>query len=170
MSNPVDSFLEGSFPQYVLDALDAAGITEPQFSCSRPDRHGRRLRRPGGDRLGQTLAYLLPALVHVNGSRRLTTATARSRWCSCRPASWRSDSRGRVSSPPLWGSHGGGHGGVPKGPVMALKKAPRSSSPPGRLRDLSTRQDRDVALHLPRDDEADRMPTCRAAGELRSVS
>jgi ATP-dependent RNA helicase DDX5/DBP2 len=65
----VSTFLQASFPQYMLDAIAAAG-----FSAPTPiQRQAWPVAMSGVDLVGiaetgsgKTLAYLLPALVHVN--------------------------------------------------------------------------------------------------------
>ena len=67
--NPVSSFVQASFPQYILDALRKVG-----FSAPTPiQRQGWPVAMKGIDLVGlaetgsgKTLAYLLPAIVHVN--------------------------------------------------------------------------------------------------------
>ena len=67
--NPVGSFIQASFPQYILDALRKVG-----FSAPTPiQRQAWPVAMKGVDLVGlaetgsgKTLAYLLPAIVHVN--------------------------------------------------------------------------------------------------------
>ena len=64
--NPVKSFLQASFPQYMLDTLKSAGYTAPTAI----QRQGWPVAMSGRDVIGlaetgsgKTLTYLLPALV-----------------------------------------------------------------------------------------------------------
>ena len=163
--NPVDSFLEGSFPQYVLDALDAAGITEPtpiQRQSFPIAMRGVDLVGLAATGSGKTLAYLLPALVHVNaqppsydgdGPLALVLAPTRELAVQIHEECVRFGHPCGVRTACIYG-------GVPKGPqVMALKKAPEVVvATPGRLRDLlharKTEMSRCTYLVI---DEADRM-------------
>ena len=67
--NPVGSFVQASFPQYILDALRKVGFASPTAI----QRQGWPVAMKGLDLIGlaetgsgKTLTYLLPAIVHVN--------------------------------------------------------------------------------------------------------
>ena len=69
MPNPVRSFEEASFPEYVLAEVLKAGFSEPSAIQSQ----GWPLALSGRDMVGisrtgsgKTLAFLLPAVVHIN--------------------------------------------------------------------------------------------------------
>ena len=163
--NPVDSFLEGSFPQYVLDALDAAGITEPtpiQRQSFPIAMRGLDLVGLAATGSGKTLAYLLPALVHVNaqppsydgdGPLALVLAPTRELAVQIHEECVRFGHPCGVRTACIYG-------GVPKGTqVLALSKAPEIVvATPGRLTDLlnarRTEMSRCTFLVI---DEADRM-------------
>ena len=69
MPNPVRTFDEASFPEYVLEQIRNAGFSEPSAIQSQ----GWPLALSGRDVVGisrtgsgKTLAFLLPAVVHIN--------------------------------------------------------------------------------------------------------
>ena len=73
--NPVGSFVQASFPQYILDALLKVGFSTPTAI----QRQGWPVAMKGMDAIGlaetgsgKTLTYLLPAIVHVNAQPVLT--------------------------------------------------------------------------------------------------
>jgi ATP-dependent RNA helicase DDX5/DBP2 len=146
--NPVSSFLQASFPQYMLDALAGAGFTTP----TAVQRQGWPVAMMGLDLIGlaetgsgKTLTYLLPALVHVNaqpvlteGDGPLALVVAPTRELAV-----------QIHEEVVRFGHPCGvrtacvYGGIPKGPqVQELRKAPEVLvATPGRLGDfLSSRK------------------------------
>ena len=73
--SPVGSFVQASFPQYILDALLKVGFSTPTAI----QRQGWPVAMKGMETIGlaetgsgKTLTYLLPAIVHVNAQPVLT--------------------------------------------------------------------------------------------------
>lgn len=141
--NPVSSFLQASFPQYVLDVLAKANYVAPTAI----QRQAWPIAMQGLDLVGlaetgsgKTLAFLLPALVHVNaqpvlndGDGPLAVALAPTRELAVQihEECVRFGHPCGVSSICIYG-------GVPKQPqIQALRKAPEILvATPGRLADL----------------------------------
>ena len=163
--NPVSTFLQASFPRYLLDALSAAG-----FSAPTPiQRQSWPVAMKGLDMVGcaqtgsgKTLAYLLPALVHVNaqpvsqpGDGPIVLVLAPTRELSAQI-----HEEGVRFGQPCGVRSALVVGGVPKGPqVLALRKAPEIVvATPGRLTDLlgAKRTELTHCTYLVLD-EADRM-------------
>jgi len=163
--NPVSSFLEASFPAYLLETLAAAGFAAPTAI----QRQSWPVAMSGLDLVGiaetgsgKTLAYLLPALVHVNaqpvaqsgdGPIVLILAPTRELASQIHEESVRFGHPCGVRSVLVVG-------GVPRGPqIAALRKAPEVAvATPGRLLDLlgAKRSNLDKCTYLVLD-EADRM-------------
>lgn len=141
--NPVGSFIQASFPRYLLDAIAAAGFTSPtaiQRQAWPVAMRGVDLVGLAETGSGKTLAYLLPALVHINaqpvaqaGDGPLALVLAPTR-----------ELAGQIHEESVRFGHPCGVrsalvvGGVPKGPqVLALRRAPEIVvATPGRLVDL----------------------------------
>ena len=141
--NLVSSFLQASFPQYVLDALSKAGFAQPTAI----QRQAWPIAMQGLDLIGlaetgsgKTLAYLLPALVHVNaqpvlqegdGPLAVVLAPTRELAVQIHEECVRFGHPCGVSTICIYG-------GVPKQPqIQALRKAPEVLiATPGRLTDL----------------------------------
>ena len=75
MPNPVRTFDEASFPEYVLEQVRKAGFAEP----SAIQAQGWPLALSGRDVVGisrtgsgKTLAFLLPGVVHINAQPYLS--------------------------------------------------------------------------------------------------
>ena len=141
--NPVDSFLEASFPQYILDALATASFTTPtaiQRQAWPVAMRGLDLIGLAATGSGKTLAYLLPALVHANaqpvsqpgdGPLVLVLAPTRELAVQIHEECVRFGHPCGVRTACIFG-------GVPKGPQLAmLRNAPEIVvATPGRLIDL----------------------------------
>lgn len=141
--NPVGSFLQASFPQYVLDALAQANYVQPtaiQRQSWPIAMQGRDLVGLAETGSGKTLAFLLPALVHVNaqpvlhegeGPLALVLAPTRELAVQIHEECVRFGHPCGVSTICIYG-------GVPKQPqIQALRKAPEVLvATPGRLTDL----------------------------------
>jgi ATP-dependent RNA helicase DDX5/DBP2 len=141
--NPVGSFLQASFPQYVLDVLAGANYTAPtaiQRQAWPIAMQGQDLVGLAETGSGKTLAFLLPALVHVNaqpvleegdGPLAVVLAPTRELAVQIHEECVRFGHPCGVSTICIYG-------GVPKGPqVQALRKAPEILiATPGRLTDL----------------------------------
>ena len=175
--NPVGSFLQASFPQYVLDALAKADFLEP----TPIQRQAWPIAMQGSDLVGlaetgsgKTLAFLLPAIVHVNaqpvleeGDGPLALILAPTRELAVQIA----DECVRFGHP-CGVSTLCVYGGVPKQPqVQALRKAPEVLvATPGRLNDLlSSRKTELSRCTYFVVDEADRMLDLGFEPQLRSV-
>eukprot|EP00965_Chrysotila_dentata_P081784 2700046-Pleurochrysis_carterae.AAC.5 len=141
--NPVSSFLQASFPQYMLDTLSEAGFTSPTAI----QRQGWPVAMSGRDIIalaetgsGKTLTYLLPAIVHVNaqpvlepgdGPLALVLAPTRELALQIHEECVRFGHPCGVRTTCIYG-------GVPKPPqILELKKAPEIvAATPGRLADM----------------------------------
>jgi ATP-dependent RNA helicase DDX5/DBP2 len=69
MPNPVRTFDEASFPEYVTEELLKAGYTDPtaiQAQCWPLALSGIDMVGVARTGSGKTLAFLLPSIVHVN--------------------------------------------------------------------------------------------------------
>ena len=141
--NPVSSFLQASFPQYVLDVLAGANYTAPtaiQRQAWPIAMQGQDLVGLAETGSGKTLAFLLQALVHVNaqpvleegdGPLAVVLAPTRELAVQIHEECVRFGHPCGVSTICIYG-------GVPKqAQVMALRKAPEIMiATPGRLTDL----------------------------------
>lgn len=163
--NPVCTFVQASFPTYLLNALNDAGFTAPtpiQSAAWPVALSGLDLVGVAQTGSGKTLAFLLPAIVHVNaqsipvpGQGPLALVLAPTR-----------ELAGQIHEECVRFGHPCGVrsalivGGVPKGQqIQALRKAPEVVvATPGRLLDLLTAKRTELSLCtyfvL---DEADRM-------------
>ncbi|KAL1523138.1 hypothetical protein AB1Y20_018093 [Prymnesium parvum] len=174
---PVGSLLQASFPQYVLDAVEAAGYTHPtavQRQAWPIIMKGRDLVALAETGSGKTLAFLLPALVHVNaqpvlregeGPLALVLAPTRELAVQIHEESVRFGHPCGVSSVCL-------HGGVPKAPqVLALRKAPEVVvATPGRLTELLAKKKTELSrCTYVVVDEADRMLDLGFVPQLRGL-
>ena len=175
--NPVGSFLQASFPKYLLDALDSAGYVEPTAI----QRQSWPIAMSGHDLVGlaetgsgKTLAYLLPALVHVNaqplqtegdGPIALALAPTRELAMQIHEECVRFGHPCGVRTACIMG-------GVPRGPqIQALRKAPEMVvATPGRLSDLLAAKRTDLShCTLAILDEADRMLDLGFEPQIRAL-
>jgi ATP-dependent RNA helicase DDX5/DBP2 len=175
--NPVASFVQASFPQYILDVLAAANFTAPtpiQQQAWPVAMSGRDMVGLAETGSGKTLAYLLPALVHVNaqpiakpgdGPLALMLAPTRELALQIHEESVRFGHPCGVRSACIVG-------GLPKGPqVQQLRKAPEVViATPGRLNDLlaARRTELTHCTYLVLD-EADRMLDLGFEPQIRAV-
>ena len=175
--NPVSSFLQASFPQYVLDALAQATFVQPTAI----QRQSWPIAMQGLDLIGlaetgsgKTLAYLLPALVHVNaqpvleegdGPLAIVLAPTRELAVQIHEECVRFGHPCGVSTICIYG-------GVPKQPqIQGLRKAPEVViATPGRLTDLlSSRKTELSRCTYVVVDEADRMLDMGFEPQLRGI-
>jgi ATP-dependent RNA helicase DDX5/DBP2 len=175
--NPVETFLQASFPRYLLDLLAAHSFEIPTpiqkqawpVVMRRLDMIG--LAETGS---GKTLAYLLPALVHVNaqpvpqpgdGPIALILAPTRELAAQIHEESVRFGHPCGVRTACVVG-------GLPKGAqIKALRKAPEVVvATPGRLNDLlSARRTKLVQCTYLVLDEADRMLDMGFEPQIRRI-
>ena len=175
--NPVGSFLQASFPQYMLDALAEAGFTAPTSI----QRQGWPVAMMGHDLIGlaetgsgKTLTYLLPALVHVaaqpvlkegDGPIALAIAPTRELAVQIHEECVRFGVPCGVRTACVYG-------GVPKVPqIQELRKAPEVLvATPGRLCDLlAARKTKLCRCTYFVVDEADRMLDLGFEPQLRTI-
>ena len=175
--NPVSTFVQASFPQYIIDALAAAAFQSPtpiQQQAWPVAMRGLDMTGLAETGSGKTLAYLLPALVHVNaqpisqpgdGPLALVLAPTRELAVQIHEESVRFGHPCGVRTACIVG-------GMPKNPqIQALRKAPEIVvATPGRLGDLLSNKRTELThctlLIL---DEADRMLDLGFEPQIRSL-
>ena len=176
--NPVGSFVQASFPQYILDALLKVGFSAPTAI----QRQGWPVAMRGMDAIGlaetgsgKTLTYLLPAIVHVNaqpvladgdGPLALVLAPTRELAEQIHEEVVRFGQPCGVKSVCIYG------GVSKKDQVQALRRAPEVVvATPGRLGDMlqskKTVLDKCTYFVL---DEADRMLDLGFEPQLRAIT
>lgn len=175
--NPVSSFLQASFPQYVLDAMAEANYVKPtaiQRQAWPVAMQGQDLVGLAETGSGKTLAFLLPALVHVNaqpvlqegdGPLAVVLAPTRELAVQIHEECVRFGHPCGVSTICIYG-------GVPKQPqVHALRKAPEVLiATPGRLADLLSSKKTELSrCTYVVVDEADRMLDLGFEPQLRGL-
>nr|AAD46404.1 ethylene-responsive RNA helicase [Solanum lycopersicum] len=161
---PIKSFHDVGFPDYVLQEIEKAGFTEPtpiQAQGWPMALKGRDLIGIAETGSGKTIAYLLPAIVHVNaqpildhgdGPIVLVLAPTRELAVQIQQEATKFGASSRIKNTCIYG-------GVPKGPqVRDLQKGVEIViATPGRLIDMLESNHtnlRRVTIVL---DEADRM-------------
>jgi ATP-dependent RNA helicase DDX5/DBP2 len=68
---PVQSFFEAGFPDYILSEIKKAGFKEPsaiQCQAWPMALSGRDLVGVSATGSGKTIAFALPAMIHINAS------------------------------------------------------------------------------------------------------
>merc|ERR1719421_1885081 len=175
--NPVRTFQEAGFPDYVMSGINKAGFTEP----SPIQAQGWPVALSGHDMIGiadtgsgKTLAFLLPAIVHINAQEHLrpgdgpiclVLAPTRELAMQIHKEADKFGSSSRIRNTCLYG-------GVPKGPqIRDLKRGTEIAiATPGRLIDLLdmgvTNLKRVTYLCL---DEADRMLDMGFEDQVRKI-
>ncbi|KZV58797.1 DEAD-box ATP-dependent RNA helicase 20 [Dorcoceras hygrometricum] len=175
--NPVKSFGDVNFPEYVMQEIVKAGFTEPTAIQSQGwpmALKGRDLIGIAETGSGKTLAYLLPAIVHVNaqpflapgdGPIVLVLAPTRELAVQIQQEATKFGSSSKIKNTCIYG-------GVPKGPqVRDLQKGVEIViATPGRLIDMleshHTNLRRVTYLVL---DEADRMLDMGFEPQIRKI-
>ncbi|XP_073122176.1 DEAD-box ATP-dependent RNA helicase 20 isoform X1 [Henckelia pumila] len=175
--NPVKSFSDVNFPEYVMQEIAKAGFTEPTAIQSQGwpmALKGRDLIGIAETGSGKTLAYLLPAIVHVNaqpflapgdGPIVLVLAPTRELAVQIQQEAAKFGASSKIKNTCIYG-------GVPKGPqVRDLQKGVEIViATPGRLIDMleshHTNLRRVTYLVL---DEADRMLDMGFEPQIRKI-
>lgn len=73
--NPIQSFNEGNFPDYLLEVMQRQGYTEPTAIQAQGwpiALSGKNMVGVAQTGSGKTLAYILPAIVHINSQQPLS--------------------------------------------------------------------------------------------------
>lgn len=174
---PIKSFHDVGFPDYVLQEIEKAGFTEPtpiQAQGWPMALKGRDLIGIAETGSGKTIAYLLPAIVHVNaqpildhgdGPIVLVLAPTRELAVQIQQEATKFGASSRIKNTCIYG-------GVPKGPqVRDLQKGVEIViATPGRLIDMlesnHTNLRRVTYLVL---DEADRMLDMGFEPQIRKI-
>ncbi|KAJ0075395.1 hypothetical protein Patl1_33487 [Pistacia atlantica] len=174
---PVKSFRDVGFPDYVMQEITKAGFVEPTAIQSQGwpmALKGRDLIGIAETGSGKTIAYLLPAIVHVNaqpflapgdGPIVLVLAPTRELAVQIQQEATKFGASSRIKSTCIYG-------GVPKGPqVRDLQKGVEIViATPGRLIDMleshNTNLRRVTYLVL---DEADRMLDMGFEPQIRKI-
>jgi ATP-dependent RNA helicase DDX5/DBP2 len=174
---PCTTFMEASFPDYILQQVATLGFTAPTaiqaqgWPCALSGRDMVGLADTGS---GKTLAFLLPAIVHINaqaylrpgdGPIVLILAPTRELACQIKVEADKFGSSSRIQNTCVYG-------GAPKGPqVRDLKRGVEICiATPGRLIDFlessTTNLRRVTYLVL---DEADRMLDMGFEPQIRKI-